>query len=233
MTTNQDEKIAEGGITDAGFTLLEIMVVLAIIALIAGGVGAAVFKQYKKAQIQTAKMRVKAARDATAQFMMDNSNNCPKGIDRLVAEVPRQEQRQGSLGQGPALPLPRPQDTDSADITSAGPDRQEGSGDDIKSWDRDGGGSISARVGSRGGARALLVQPIAGGADPFGSRSGNGFTLLEILIVMAICAGDGLGARGFPRSPRATCGPRRPSCRARFASCSIGPRRPGRSTAWS
>ena len=38
----------------AGFTLLEIMIVLAIIALLAGGVGAAVFKNFKKAQVSTA-----------------------------------------------------------------------------------------------------------------------------------------------------------------------------------
>ena len=57
---------------EAGFTLLEIMVVLAIIALLAGGVGAAVFKQFKKAQVSTARLRVKAARDATARRGADN-----------------------------------------------------------------------------------------------------------------------------------------------------------------
>ena len=71
---------------EAGFTLLEIMVVLAIIALLAGGVGTAVFKQYRSAQRKTAMLRVKAVRDASAQFMMDNSNNCPRSVDDLVAQ---------------------------------------------------------------------------------------------------------------------------------------------------
>ena len=42
------------------------MIVLAIIALIAGGVGTAVFSQYKKAQVSIARLRVKAARERTA-----------------------------------------------------------------------------------------------------------------------------------------------------------------------
>ena len=41
---------------EAGFTLLEIMVVLAIIALLAGGVGAAVFKNFRRAQVSSARL---------------------------------------------------------------------------------------------------------------------------------------------------------------------------------
>src|SRR6478609_2548042 len=68
----------------AGFTLLEIMIVLAIIAMIAGGVSVAIFSRYKKAQVQGAKMRVKKARDAVTQFMIETPS-CPKSIDELVA----------------------------------------------------------------------------------------------------------------------------------------------------
>ena len=60
----------------SGFTLLEIMIVLAIIAMIAGGVGVAVFKQFQKAKISTGKLRVKAARDAVTQYMIDTPS-CP------------------------------------------------------------------------------------------------------------------------------------------------------------
>jgi general secretion pathway protein G len=134
--TNDKNKKKRRRAVEAGFTLLEIMVVLAIIALIAGGVGAAVFKQYKKAQVQTAKMRVKAARDATAQYMMDNSNNCPKGIDELLSQKYLDKNNaKDPWGKDLIFRCPGTNDTDSADITSAGPDRQEGSQDDIKSWD--------------------------------------------------------------------------------------------------
>ena len=136
MTTNDNQKKKRRRVVDAGFTLLEIMVVLAIIALIAGGVGAAVFKQFKKAQIQTAKMRVKAARDATAQFMMDNSNSCPKGIDELLSQKYLDRNNgKDPWGKDLIFRCPGTNDTDSADIASAGPDRQEGNADDIKSWE--------------------------------------------------------------------------------------------------
>jgi len=120
----------------AGFTLLEIMVVLAIIALLAGGVGTAVFKQYRSAQRKTAMLRVKAVRDASAQFMMDNSNNCPRSVDDLVAQKYLDKNNaKDPWGNAIILRCPGTNDQDNADVISPGPDKQEGSADDIKSWD--------------------------------------------------------------------------------------------------
>jgi general secretion pathway protein G len=130
-------KIARGAAraVEAGFTLLEIMVVLAIIALLAGGVGAAVFRQFKKAQTSTARLRVKAARDATAQFMIDNSSTCPRGIDDLVQQkYLDRSNAKDPWGKDLIFRCPGTNDTDSADITSAGPDKQEGTPDDVNSW---------------------------------------------------------------------------------------------------
>jgi general secretion pathway protein G len=120
---------------ERGFTLLEIMVVLAIIALIAGGVGTAVFKNFKKAQVSTAKLRVKAVRDASAQYMMDNSNNCPHSVDDLVSQKYLDKNNaKDPWGSAMILRCPGTNDTDNADIVSPGPDKQEGSDDDIDSW---------------------------------------------------------------------------------------------------
>jgi general secretion pathway protein G len=119
----------------SGFTLLEIMIVLAIIAMLAGGVGVAVFKQFQKAKVSTAKLRVKAARDAVTQYMIDTPN-CPHSIDELVqGKYLDKGNAKDPWGSSLTLRCPGANDTDGADIASPGPDKQEGTADDIKSSD--------------------------------------------------------------------------------------------------
>jgi general secretion pathway protein G len=119
----------------AGFTLLEIMIVLAIIAMMAGGVGVAVFKQFQKAKISTGKLRVKAARDAVTQYMIETPS-CPKGIDELVSgKYLDKGNAKDPWGSNLVLRCPGTNDTDGADVVSPGPDKQEGTADDIKSWE--------------------------------------------------------------------------------------------------
>jgi general secretion pathway protein G len=120
---------------DMGFTLLEIMVVLAIIGLIVGSVGVMVFNRFKKAQIQTAKTRVTEISNATTQFMLDNNNNCPRGLDDLVSQKYLKKGLKDPWGKDFIFRCPGTSDTDGADVASAGPDKQEGTADDIKSWE--------------------------------------------------------------------------------------------------
>jgi general secretion pathway protein G len=118
----------------AGFTLLEIMIVLAIIAMIAGGVGVAVFKQFQKAKISAAKLRVKAARDAVTQYMIETPS-CPHSIDELVAgKYLDRNNAKDPWGSPLTLKCPGANDTDGADVSSPGPDKQDGTQDDIQSW---------------------------------------------------------------------------------------------------
>jgi len=119
----------------AGFTLLEVMIVLAIIGLIAGGIGVTVFNQFKKAQVKTAKTQVTEISGAVQQYMMENNSECPKGMEDLVAKKNLKKLIKDPWGKDFSLKCPGTNDTDGADITSSGPDKQEGTADDIKSWD--------------------------------------------------------------------------------------------------
>ena len=119
-----------------GFTLLEIMIVLAIMGLIVTAVSIKVFSQLKKAKVGVAKIGVKKIAEATARTMAGNGSVCPKGIDDLIA--------QGELSKSDAkdpwgtpytFRCPGTQDPDGADVISAGPDKTAGNDDDIKSAD--------------------------------------------------------------------------------------------------
>jgi general secretion pathway protein G len=130
--------IARGAarVAAAGFTLIEIMIVLAIIALIAGGVGTAVFSQYKKAQVKIARQRVMAVKNGVSQYMIDN-NGCPKGIDDLIAQKYLDRgNAKDPWGKDFTFHCPGTNDPDNADISSTGPDKQEGTPDDIRSWEQ-------------------------------------------------------------------------------------------------
>jgi general secretion pathway protein G len=122
-------------VAQAGFTLIEIMIVLAIIALLAGGVGTAVFSQYKKAQVKIARQRVNAAKNSVNTFMVDN-NTCPKSLEDLISQKYLDKSNaKDPWGKDLIFHCPGTNDTDAADISSAGPDKQEGTQDDIRSWD--------------------------------------------------------------------------------------------------
>jgi general secretion pathway protein G len=119
-----------------GFTLLEIMIVLAIMGLIVTGVSIKVFSQLKKAKVQAARMGVKKVIDASGRFMAGPGSGCPKGIDELIA--------QGELSKNDAkdpwgapyiFRCPGTQDPEGVDVISWGPDKADGTTDDIRSWE--------------------------------------------------------------------------------------------------
>jgi general secretion pathway protein G len=135
MFRNQNVVTRRRSRHDRGFSLLEIMVVLAIIGLIVGSVGVMVFNRFKKAQVSTAKTRVTEIANATMQFMLDNSNNCPRSLDDLVAQKYLKKGLKDPWGKDFIYRCPGTNDTDGADVISAGPDKAEGTADDVKSWE--------------------------------------------------------------------------------------------------
>ena len=117
---------------NGGMTMLEIMIVLAIIGLVTSVVGVGVYANWKKSQIKVARIAVNEIAQKTIQYMTDNSNECPKTIDDLVAQKYMPKKQKDPWNRDFILRCPGTLNTDGFDIVSLGPDGQEGTKDDIK-----------------------------------------------------------------------------------------------------
>ena len=84
------------------FTLIEMMVVLAIIAGLAALVGPAIFKQLKKADATTAKTQIVQLGNAVKDYYID-TREYPKKIEDLV-QNPGSDKWNGPYLEGGALP---------------------------------------------------------------------------------------------------------------------------------
>ena len=117
---------------DKGMTMLEIMIVLAIIGLVMSVVGVGVYANWKKSQVKVARIAVNEIAQKTIQYMTDNSNECPKTIDDLVAQKYMPKKQKDPWNRDFILRCPGTINTDGIDVISMGPDGQEGTADDIK-----------------------------------------------------------------------------------------------------
>lgn len=120
---------------DAGMTLLEVLIVLALISLIAGAIGVTVFNNYKRGQARAAKLMVKEVGGAVQQYMIDNNQECPPGLEELVNQkYLKKSSLKDPWGKPFTVKCPGELDSDGIDISSPGADKQEGTEDDIQSW---------------------------------------------------------------------------------------------------
>ena len=73
-----------------GFTLLELLVVLLIIALLAGYVGPKLFSQVDKAKVKATQAQMKTLGDALVQYRLDVGSypSSEQGLDALVKAPP-------------------------------------------------------------------------------------------------------------------------------------------------
>lgn len=119
---------------ESGMTLLEIMIVLALIALITSTLGVAIVHRYRDGQLRAAQLQVRQIASGVQQFLV-TTNQCPSVDDlvarRLVTAAPRDP-----WGQAISIRCPGQHDPDGADIVSHGPDQKEGTDDDIRSWNQ-------------------------------------------------------------------------------------------------
>ncbi len=131
---SSDHDKARAGL--AGFTLVEIMVVIVILGLLMTIVGTNVLGQTEKAAIDTAKMQVRNIHDAVKTYMAQNAMEIPNW-EQLITPDDR-----GHAYMDIQEPLIDPWDNEyvitvdpdyenKALVVSYGPDKIEGSEDDI------------------------------------------------------------------------------------------------------
>jgi len=112
-----------------GVTLIEVLIVIAIMALIAGGVGFMVFPKIKQARIDTAKNDCREIQKIATQYMALNVGvDCPT-VQTLIDEKELQHEGGGADPWG--TPYELSCGADEVSVVSAGPDAQMGTEDDI------------------------------------------------------------------------------------------------------
>ena len=122
-------------IAQRGMTLIEIMIVVAIIGMLMGTVGVYAFKQFDKARVTDTRMVIKAIEQALVHFQTDGTDSCPKTLNDLHAQKYLTKDPVDAWGSELLFKCPGEHNKDGADIVSKGKDKQESTPDDIKSWE--------------------------------------------------------------------------------------------------
>ncbi len=130
-----------------GFSLIEVMVVIAILGLLASLILPNVLGSAEQANRQKARTDIVALENALAQYRLDNGTfpTTEQGLDALINEPtieprPRNYRRGGYIQRLPLDPwgneylLLSPGEFGDFDVFSAGPDGQTGTDDDIGNW---------------------------------------------------------------------------------------------------
>lgn len=113
-----------------GVTLLEVLIVVAIIAMVAGGVAFFALPRFRESQIKTAETGARVIRQATQSWQASNNEtNCPT-MSQLVQDKQLDPGANTNDPWGQAYVLTCA-DGD-VSVTSYGPDKQKGTKDDIK-----------------------------------------------------------------------------------------------------
>jgi general secretion pathway protein G len=118
--------------SEEGMTLIEIMIVLALIALIATTLTLTVVHRYKEGQVRTAQIQIREVAGNVHTFMIARGQ-CPT-MDELVAGHYVRAEPRDPWNNLVTIHCPGEHDPDGVDVVSYGPDKQQGTEDDIRSW---------------------------------------------------------------------------------------------------
>ena len=119
-----------------GMTLIEIMMVVAIIGLIMGGLAFALMGRFDNAKLKTAKNQVVQLATAAEMFEVEEGK-CPKDQAELKARGHLKKKMKDPWGNEYNLKCPG--EHGRVDVWSNGADGEEGTDDDLTSWDDDEG----------------------------------------------------------------------------------------------
>jgi general secretion pathway protein G len=111
-----------------GVTLVEVLIVVAIMALIAGGVSFLVLPRYRDAQIKTAKTNARNIRNVATQHVALKGGECPT-VQTLISEKELDAAGDTKDPWGGSFTIKC--DADDISVSSPGPDQRDGSQDDI------------------------------------------------------------------------------------------------------
>ena len=145
-----------------GMTLIEIMIVIAILGLLASIIGVGVMKALKDARIQTAQTQIKDFESGLQLYNRDCGKypNTAAGLSALVANPGGCPRWKGYMSANniPNDPWGNPYEYfypgthgQEMEIISKGPDGELNTQDDVVSWSTEAGGQI-AGGGAGGGA---------------------------------------------------------------------------------
>jgi len=123
---------------EGGFTILELMIVLGIIALIMGVLVIPRLRgSSREAKIRTTKIMMAEYVAAYEQWSSDNTEGCPQAVEELAKYRKKKETRDGFgsafiIKCGDAAP-----EGVEFGLVSMGPDKKPDTSDDIRSWDEE------------------------------------------------------------------------------------------------
>jgi len=113
----------------AGMTIVEIMVVMTIIAIIAGAAAFALIPTLKRAKVKQTAADAKTIASAAELYMVE-TDECPSNVEELVSSktLKASASTQDAWGNDFVIEC----GDDGATVRSAGPDEQMGTEDDVE-----------------------------------------------------------------------------------------------------
>jgi general secretion pathway protein G len=112
-----------------GVTLFEVLIVVAILAMVAGGVAVVGLPRFREAQVKTARTAAQTIRSAVHQWQLNNGDSACPTVSQLVEEkyLDRGTTTVDPWSQAFSITCTEAEVT----VTSSGPDKKKGTADDV------------------------------------------------------------------------------------------------------